>query len=148
VSAGSAAETFKRRLSNESGGEGGSRRVSFGAESVVGNQVLGQEQPLRPDVATARLSLEPQQSTTGRESFAGLSKTPMLPVAGSSTSVSNSITPAAVITATPGSNGPVVSPAATAAILAGVAPAPKRDEQMNLLLLQNMIHQWSFLCAR
>jgi hypothetical protein len=134
-------------MSSESGGEGGSRRVSFGSESVVGNHVRVQEQPLRPDVATARLSLEPQQSTTGRESFAGLSKTPILPVAGS-TSVSNSITPAAVVTATPGSNGPVVSPAAIAAILAGVAPAPKRDEQLNVLLLQNMILQWSFLCAR
>jgi hypothetical protein len=58
------------------------------------------------------------------------------------------MTPAAVVTATPTSNGPIISPAATAAILAGVAPAAERDAQMKVLLLQNMIQQWSFLLAR
>jgi hypothetical protein len=62
--------------------------------------------------------------------------------------LSSSITPAPVATATPTSNGPVVSPAMTAAILAGVAPAAERDAQLKVQLLQNMIQQWSFLLAR
>jgi hypothetical protein len=67
----------------------------------------------------------------------------MLPVAGSS-----SVTPAVAATVTPTSNGSTVSPAVTAAILAGVAPAAQREDPMKVLLLQNMIQQWSFLLAR
>jgi hypothetical protein len=130
------------------GGEGGSRRVSFGAGGVVSDDAQMQGLMLRADAATARLSLEPQPPNTGRVSAAGLSKTPIHPAVGSSVGMNSSMTPAAVVTATPTSNGPIISPAVTAAILAGVAPAAERDAQMKVLLLQNMIQQWSFLLAR
>ncbi len=134
-------------MSNEVAADAGSRRASFGALSFAddGGHMPGQTLPV--DAAAARLSLEPRPSTTSRLSAAGLSKTPMLPAAGS-ISLSSSITPGATATTTPTSNGPVVSPAATAAILAGVAPAAERDAQSRVLLLQNMILQWSFLLAR
>jgi hypothetical protein len=130
------------------GGEGGSRRLSVGAGKVVSDDSHMQGLLLRADAATARLSLEPQPSTTGRASAAGFSKTPIHPAVGSSVGISSSITPAAVVTATPTSNGTIISPAAIAAIMSGVAPAAERDAQMKVLLLQNMIQQWSFLLAR
>jgi hypothetical protein len=147
---GATSETFKRRMSNEGGGDVSGRRASFGAGSYaddVGKVHVPVVAPLL-DAAAARLSLEPQSSTTGRLSAAGLSKTPMLPAAGGGSSLSSSITPAAIATATPTSDGPVVSPAVTAAILAGVAPAAERDAQMKVQLLQSMIQQWAFLLAR
>jgi hypothetical protein len=134
-------------MSNEVGGDGG-RRASFGAASFADDfGKMHAEAVVAPADAAARLSLEPQPSTTGRSSAAGLSKTPMLPATGG-LSLSSSITPAAIVTATPTSNGPVVSPAVTAAVLAGVAPAPERDAQLKVMLLQSMIQQWSFLLAR
>ena len=96
--------------------------------------------------SSLRLSLDPQPSTTGRASAAGLSKTPLLAAAGSGGG--SSVTPAPMSTATPTSNGVFVSPAVTAAVLAGVAPAPQRDAQVKLMVLQTMITQWSFLLAR
>jgi hypothetical protein len=154
ATAGIYSETFKRRISSEGGGDIGSRRASFGAGNFADDSSKVHAQVVAPPVAddhttaaAARLSLEPRPSTTGRLSAAGLSKTPMLPAA-SIISLSSSITPAPVATATPTSNGPVVSPAMTAAILAGVAPAAERDAQLKVQLLQNMIQQWSFLLAR